>query len=179
MTWLDWVIVAMAIWFVLQGMLKGGTAAILGALAIIVSYVGAAILLPTIGERPAEWLSKLRLTEMTPVEAASWGRTAGFVLTFIVAYIVLLILINFLPGAKRPSMLAQVVGIFTGLMKALVAAMAVVGVLLASPFSSAMAADVQQSSLARFVAEFQRDSIQRLSRGSPIPFPPVGPDHKF
>lgn len=179
MTWLDWVIVAMTIWFVLQGLIKGGTAALLGALAIIVSYVGSAIASPIIGEPLAQWMARMRLTEMNATEAASWGRMAGFVITFFIAYIVLSILITLFPGGKRPGMGAQIVGVFAGLFKAFVASMAVVGILLASPLWVAMTKDVERSALAGAVADFQRTGIQALRQISPVPFPPVGPDHKF
>lgn len=174
MTWLDWVIVAMTIWFLLQGVLKGGLAAFLGAIAVIVSYIGAAIVLPTFGEG----IAKALLASMKSLPA-DWARTVGFLVPFIIAYVAISILINFLPGGKRPSMLAQAIGVLTGLFKALVASMAVVGILMASPFSEAMTTDMQRSTIARPIADMQRAFIKRLAEGSPIPFPPVGPDHKF
>jgi len=177
-TWLDWLIVAMTIWFLVQGVLKGATAALLGAVAIAIAFLGSAMLLPGPGSAIAQAL----LTNIQDLGAGagpSWARTIGFLLPFAILYILLLVLINVFPGGKRPSMLAQVIGVFTGLLKALTASMALLGILLASPFSDAMAVDVQRSSMARGIAEFQRLSVQRLSRVSPIPLPPVGLDHKF
>jgi hypothetical protein len=178
MTWLDWLIVAMTIWFLVQGVLKGATAALLGAVAIAIAFLGSAMLLPG----PGTGIAQALMTNIQDLRAGagpSWARTIGFLTPFAILYIVLLVLINVFPGGKRPSMLAQVIGVFTGLLKALTASMALVGILLASPFSEAIAADIERSSIAREVAEFQRLSIQRLSRISPIPFPPVGLDHKF
>lgn len=180
MTWLDWIIVAMTIWFLLQGVLKGGAAAFFGALAIVASFIIAAILLPTLGQGIANAVTtNIKPQELSPEDFARWARMAGFVVPFLAVYIVLSLLINFLPGGKRPGMLAQVAGVFTGLLKALAASAALVGVLLASPLSAAMASDVERSSIARSVAEIQRDGIQSLRSVSPINFPPVGPDHKF
>ena len=179
MTWLDWLLVAMAIWFVVQGLLKGAVAAVLGALAIVISYVVAAIALPTFGERAAEAMAKMRLVELSAAEAASWGRAAVFAVTFVIAYVVLSLIINILPGGKLPGLQAQVLGVFTGLFKAFVASMALVGFLLASPLSSALSQDAQRSAFMRSVAEAQRTGIQTLQKLSPISFPPVGPDRKF
>ncbi|MGH2403768.1 MAG: CvpA family protein [bacterium] len=180
MTWLDWLIVAMTIWFLLQGVLKGGAAAFFGALAIIASYVIAAILLPSLGQSIAQAVSaNIKPREVPPEDFARWARMVGFLVPFLITYVVLSLLINVFPGGKRPSMLAQVAGVLTGLAKALAASAAVVGILLASPLSGAMAADTQRSTIARGVAELQRGGIQGLRAISPIKFPPVGPDHKF
>lgn len=180
MTWLDWLIVAMTIWFLLQGVLKGGAAAFFGAIAIVVSYVVAAMLLPSLGEGIARALiANIKPRELPAEDFARWARMVGFVVPFVIAYILLSVVINFLPGGKRPGMPAQVLGVFTGFLKALAASMALVGILLASPLSTAMAVDVERSSVARGVAELQRSFIQTLRSVSPIKFPPVGSAHKF
>jgi len=97
----------------------------------------------------------------------------------ILVYLLLSLLINIMPGGKRPGTQAQVLGVFAGALKAFVAAMALVGVLLASPLSEAFTKDIERSPIVRPVAASQRGSIRQLRSMSPIPFPPVGPDHKF
>lgn len=169
MTWLDWIAVVMLIGFVVQGMFKGGLASLLGAVALVVAYVAAAIAFPALGER---------ITRGTPLPL-EWGHTVGFALAFLVAYTLLAVLISILPGGKRPGMYAQLLGTLTGALKALVAAMAGVGILLASPLSEAIAQDIERSPIVRYVAVAQRGAITHLQRISPIPFPPIGPDHKF
>lgn len=178
MIWLDWLIIAMTLWFLLQGVLKGGAAAFLGALAVGASYVLAAMLLPSVGEGIAQALIA-NIGDLRVGSGPNWARMVGFLIPFIFVYVMLSLAINLVPGGKRPSMLAQAVGVFTGLLKALAASMALVGILLASPFSKAMAADIERSSIARGVAGLQRSGIQSLKHTSPIDFPPVGPDHKF
>lgn len=168
-TWLDWIAVVMLIGFVVQGMLKGGVASLLGAAALVVAYAAAAIAFPALGER---------ITRGSPLPL-EWGRTVGFVLAFLVAYTLLAVLISILPGGKRPGLYAQLLGILTGALKALVAAMAGVGILLASPLSDAIAQDVERSPIVRYVAAAQRGAVTHLQRISPIPFPPIGPDHRF
>lgn len=169
MTWLDWVAVAMTVYFVAQGLFKGVTAAALGALAMVVAYAVAALALPAVGQR---------VEAATPLPA-EWARLAGFVLTFVVLYTVLALLISILPGGKRPSLPAQVLGLFAGAAKAVVAVLALVGILLASPLSEAFAQDTERSPIVRYAAGLQRQGIQALLRISPVKFPPVGPDHKF
>ncbi len=169
MTWLDYLVIALAIFFVVQGLFKGVTTALLSALAIAVAYVGAAIALPTLGDR---------LAHATPMPEG-YGRMAAFIGMFVVMYAVLALAISILPGGKRPSTGAQVLGLFAGAAKALIAAMAAIGILLASPLAGDISKDVERSLIARYVAEYQRTSIQTIVKASPIPFQPVGPDSKF
>ncbi len=169
MTWLDWIAVVLLVGFVIQGMFKGALASMLGAFALVLAYAVAAIVFPAVGERIAGG-------SPLPLE---WGRTIGFVLAFLVVYALLGVLLSTLPGGKRPAMYAQLLGIFTGALKALVASMAGLGILLASPFSDAIAQDVERSPIVRHVATAQRGAVAHLVRISPIPIPPVGLDHKF
>ncbi len=176
MTWLDWVMVAMAIWFVLQGLLKGFTTAWLGAVAVIVAYVGSAMAMPVVGESFGRWVDGLSSSaEFT----ADWARTVGFVMTFVLAYAILSLLISILPGAKRPEIAGQLLGAGMGLIKALMASAALVGILLASPLSKGVAEDLSRSLVAGHVATIQREGIQALRNASPVSFEPYGPDKKF
>ncbi|MDR7420411.1 MAG: CvpA family protein [Armatimonadota bacterium] len=169
MTWLDWVVIAMAVYFVAQGLFKGITAAMLGAVVAFLAYVLAAIFLPVVGERVAA---------ASPLEA-TWDRTAAFVFMYAVLYVVGMVMISLLPGGKRPNTLAQLLGLIGGAVKWLAVAMSVVGMLQASPLSEGIAQDLERSSVARYVAVLQKQYIQDARRISPVPFPPVGPDSKF
>ena len=176
MTWLDWVMVAMVIWFVLQGLLKGVVVPLLGVGAVIAAYVISAIAMPVAGLPIAKWTDSLIVSaEFTE----DWARTVGFVATFVILYALSSLLISLLPGAKRPEMSGQLLGVGKGLVKALVASMALVGILLASPLSKGVAEDVSRSAVATHVAAFQREGIQTLRRASPFAFPAYGPDQKF
>jgi uncharacterized membrane protein required for colicin V production len=173
MTWLDWIVVAMLVYFVIQGLVKGAAVSVMSAVAIVIAYVGAAIGLATIGAAVANW------SLMPQGLTMEWRRTVAFTGTFILFYVVLLLLMSILPGGKRPSLQAQVLGIVFGAIKAVIAAMALVGILLASPLSEAVAKDTDRSPMVRYVADLQKASIRQLVGVSPIPFPPIGPDAKF
>ncbi len=169
MTWLDWAVIALFVYFVVQGLIKGVAAALLGAVAAVLAYVLAAILLPTAGA----WI------EAASPLPAEWDRLAAFVLTFGLFYLLGMLLISVLPGGKRPSASAQILGLAGGAVKAVVVSMSAVGILLASPLSDAIQQDVDRSPIAKYVATLQQQFIQDIRRASPIPFPPVGPDSKF
>lgn len=169
MTWLDWIVIALSIGFIVQGLFKGVTTVALSTLAIAVAYVVAALLLPTLGES---------LAHMTPMPPG-WGRMAGFLIVFFATYVVLSLVISVLPGGKRPASSAQILGMFAGALKALVAAMAGAGILLASPMADTFAKDIERSPIVRYAADLQRNAMRSLVNVSPIKFPPVGPDAKF
>jgi uncharacterized membrane protein required for colicin V production len=172
MTWLDWVVVALFVYFIVQGLLKGATAALLGTVAVVLAYVLAAVLLPRVGAAFVD--SALMPQALTP----EWRRMIAFTLTFALLYLVFMLVISILPGAKQPMMLVQILGLAAGAIKALAVSMALAGILLASP-SPGLRQDVERSALVRYVAVLQRQYIQDIRRVSPVPFPPVGPDSKF
>jgi hypothetical protein len=172
MTWLDWAAVALLVYFVVQGLVKGVGAALLGAAAAILAYVLAAIALPSVGGFLVE--STLLPRDLAP----EWRRAVGFVATFGLLYLLFMLLISVLPGAKRPSTPTQILGLAGGVVKAAVVCMTLVGIIQASP-SPGLVADVERSTLVRHVAALQQRYIQDIRRISPIPFPPVGPDSKF
>jgi hypothetical protein len=174
MTWLDWLLVAMGIYFVLQGLLKGAALSLLTGVALVVAYVVSAILLSTVGEA----ITRALLASIRDLPR-EWARTVGFLLPFGLVYLLLSLLISIMPGGKRPGVQAQLLGVVAGSLKAYVAGMALVGVLLATPLSDGIGKDIERSTIAPPVAAGQRSSVQRLRTLSPIPFPPVGPDHKF
>ncbi len=169
MTWLDWIALAMALGFALQGMLKGVVAALLGAVAVVVAYVGAAIVLPHVGGY---------LVVGTPLPA-EWARLIGFLLSFSLFYLLLAVLISIMPGAKRPGSHAQTLGIFAGLLKAAAVAMAGVGILLASPLTEPFRKDVDRSVIVQHLGTMQQSGIQQLRKISPVTFEPIGPDARF
>jgi len=173
MTWLDWGVIALSVYFVVQGLFKGAPVALLGALAIVVAYLVAALALPGVAS------VVVNVVRNPTEEWTQWGRLIAFVMTFLGVYTVLVLLVSVLPGAKQPATQAQVLGAFGGLLKALAASMAALGILAASPYAGAIAQDLDRSLIAGHVAGMQAKYIQDLRRALPIEFAPIGPDHKF
>lgn len=174
MTWLDWVVIAMIVYFMIQGLFKGVAAVAMGALAIVVAYIGAGLALPAVGD----FLVNVKSPIIPPDLSPEWRRTVGFTVTFLTIYVVLVLLSSILPGGKRPGLPAQMLGIVGGAVKAVLASMAFIAILLASPLSEAFAKDVERSTIAKYVAALQKDFSRNLRSVSPT-FPPIGPDRKF
>jgi uncharacterized membrane protein required for colicin V production len=175
MTWLDWVVIAMIVYFILQGLFKGVAASAMGAVAIIAAFVAAAAFLPSVGA----FLVGVKSPIIPPDLSPEWRRTVGFTATFVLVYVPLLLVISILPGGKRPSTPAQVLGIASGLLKAMVASMVLVGILLASPMSEAIVKDIERSPVAGFAAGLLKNFGRDLQVIARVKLPAVDPDSKF
>jgi uncharacterized membrane protein required for colicin V production len=176
MTWLDWVIVVMLVWFMVQGLIKGVTPIALGVLAIFVAFLVATLTLPVIGGALVAVKGPLLPPDLEP----GWRRMLGFVVVFVAVYGLLSLLINILPGGKRPSSPAQILGLAGGVLKATAMSMVLVGALLASPAGDAITKDLQRSALGGFVANLYQKNVGRdLQAATGIKLPAVDPENKF
>src|SRR5574341_2441643 len=97
MTWLDWIAIAMIVYFVVQGLLKGVAAALLGEAAVILAYAIAAIALPAVGDLVTG------LVRSQAEDWPHWARLVAFVATFLIVYGLFMVLVSIMPGGKRPS----------------------------------------------------------------------------
>lgn len=176
MTWLDWVIVVMIVWFIIQGLLKGITPVALGVIAVVAAFIVATLTLPVIGGA----LVAVKGPLLPPDLEDGWRRLLGFVVVFVLVYGVLSLLINIMPGGKRPSSPTQILGMAGGVLKATVMSMVFVATLLASPAGDAIAKDIERSSLSRFIADLYRKNVGRdLQTATGIKLPAVDPENKF
>ncbi len=176
MTWLDWVIVVMLVWFVIQGLLKGVTPVALGVLAILAAFLIATLTLPVLGGMLVAVKGPLLPPDLEP----GWRRMLGFVVTFGVVYFLLSLLIKIMPGGKRPSSPAQLLGVAGGVLKATAMSMVFIGTLLASPASDAVVKDLQRSPIGGFIADLYRKNVGRdLQSATGIKLPAVDPETKF
>jgi hypothetical protein len=176
MTWLDWVIIVMLVWFIIQGLLKGVTPIALGMLAVLASFLIATLTLPVIGDA----LVAVKGPLLPPDLEAGWRRLLGFVVTFVVIYGVLSLLINIMPGGKRPSSPAQILGVAGGILKATAMSMVFLGVLLASPAGEAIGKDLERSAFSGFIADlYQKNFGKDLQSATGIKLPGVDPENKF
>jgi uncharacterized membrane protein required for colicin V production len=174
MTYLDWIVVALALWCVLQGLLKGAATAAFGALAVLVAYAGGCLLLRAVVDPLAGAFMGL-----VPDLPRDWARTSAFAFTVGAIYALLLVLFSVAGGAARPEATGQLLGACVGLVKAAAWGMALLGLLLASPLGEAGMRDVERSLLARPLAQAQRVTIDVLRARSPVPFTPVGAGHRL
>ncbi len=163
MNWVDWVIIAVILFTVFQGILRGWVAALVGIVIIAASWLLTIVLLPYFGPG----------VESLPLEA-DWARTIAFGVVLFGFYVLFSIIVNTFLGGKRPRMEAQIAGGVLGLFRGLVAAMVIVGLLSATPAADAMQRDIKASRLGNRILEWERSAMQRFPA-----VPPIGPDRRI
>jgi uncharacterized membrane protein required for colicin V production len=163
MNWVDWLIIAILLIGVGQGILRSWVAALLGALVIILAFLAAIVLLPYYGEG----------VKSLPMPA-DWARTIAFTIVLIGFYVIFSIIGNTFLGGKRPRLEAQIAGGIVGLGRGIVASMVLVGLLAATPSGELLKRDINASLLGKPLLEWERQSIRLFPS-----LPPIGPDRKI
>ncbi|HEV8338169.1 MAG TPA: CvpA family protein [bacterium] len=164
MNWVDWVIIAVLLLTIFQGVMRGWVAALVGIIIILGSWLLTIALLPYYGPG----------VESLPIEDVAWSRTIAFGVVLIGFYIIFSVIANTLLGGKRPRMEAQIAGGILGLARGLVAAMVIVGLLSATPAAEAMQRDIKASRLGGRILEWERQWMLRFPM-----VPPIGPDKRI
>jgi len=164
MNWVDWVLIAVLLITVFQGILRGWAAALVGTIIIGASWLLTIALLPYYGPG----------VESLPIEDVAWSRTIAFGVVLIGFYIIFSVIANTFLGGKRPRIEAQIAGGILGVARGLVAAMVIVGLLSATPAAEAMQRDIKASRLGGRILEWERQSMLRFPM-----VPPIGPDKRI
>lgn len=163
MNWVDWVLIAVLLFAVGQGIMRGWVAALLGTLVIVLASLATIVLLPYYGEG----------VKSLPMPA-DWARTIAFTIVLIGFYVIFSLIGNTFLGGKRPRLEAQIAGGIVGLFRGIVAGMVLVGLLAATPAGEVLQQDINASLLGRVLLEWERQSIRQFP-----PLPPIGPDRKI
>src|SRR3989304_3384294 len=122
MNWVDFLIIAVLLYTIWQGVIRGWVAALVGIIIMTASWLVPVLLLPYYGPG----------VESLPLEAA-WARPIAFGVILIGFYVIFGLIANTFLGGKRPKAEAQIVGAVVGVLRGIAAAMAVLGLLAAAP----------------------------------------------
>lgn len=163
MNWVDWVIVAVLLIGVFQGVLRGWVAALVGIIVIAAAWLLTIVLLPFYGKG----------VESLPLQA-DWARTIAFGVVLIGFYVIFSVIASTFLGGKRPRVEAQIAGGILGLGRGIAAAMIIVGLLSATPAAEAMQRDITASRLGGRLLEWERQAMRRFPT-----VPPIGPDRRI
>ncbi len=164
MSWVDWVIIAVLLITIFQGILRGWVAALVGTIIVAASWLLTIALLPYFGPG----------VESLPIEDVAWSRTIAFGVVLIGFYGIFSVIANTFLGGKRPRVEAQIAGGILGLGRGLAASMVIVGLLSASPAADAMQRDIKASRLGGRILEWERLAMLRFPM-----VPPIGPDKRI
>lgn len=163
MNWVDWVIIAVMLFTIFQGFLRGWVAAFVGIIIIVASWLLAILLLPFYGPG----------VETLPLQA-DWARTIAFGVVLIGFYVIFSVIANTFLGGKRPQMEAQIAGGVLGVGRGILFAMMIVGLLSATPAAEVMQRDINASLLGGRILEWERAAMRTFPT-----VPPIGPDRRI
>jgi uncharacterized membrane protein required for colicin V production len=169
MNWVDWVVVALLLIGLFQGVQRGWVAAIVGIAVIILAFFAAILLLPFYGEGVTS-------LPMPP----EWSRTIAFIIVLLGFYVIISLIANAFLGGKRPRLEAQIPGGILGALRGAVAAMVILGVLAATPApqGESLIQDINRSRVGKPLLEWERQAMQAVNERIPE-ISPIGPDRKI
>lgn len=163
MTWVDFLVVAVMLYAIGQGILRGWAAALVGIVVIWAAWAATILLLPFYGKS----------VESLPLEAP-WARTIAFGFILIGFYIIFSLIANAFLGGKRARLEAQIAGGIVGAARGIVGCMVVLGLLAATPEANALIADINASRLGKPILEWERQAMQYFPG-----LPRIGPDRRI
>ncbi len=163
MNWVDFVIIAVMLYCIGQGLLRGWVAALVGAIVTAGAWLATVALLPIFAKS----------VESLPLEA-DWARTIAFGFVLIGCYVLLSLIANAFLGGKRARLEAQAAGAVFGAVRGIVASMVVLGLLAATPAAGALISDITASRFGKPILEWQRQAMRAVPT-----LPPIGPDRRI
>lgn len=153
-------IAALMLLTALQGLRRGVAATALGALSVIVAYLVASVWYPALA-------TVLKQVFLLP---SYWVGASAFVILLVSAYAAMGIFIFMVLGTPRISAPSRVWGAIVGVFHGTLLSMALVAVVLGSPFGDDVEKDVQSSLLAPYVAQAQQAGVNSLAAVLPHTF---------
>ncbi len=160
MTWIDWTILAVLLFTLLQGLRRGPVIGLLSTLGLIGGFVAASVWYPLLADV---------LTQSLRLDRA-WAGTAAFLSLLGAIYVAIGVLATTLLWATRLSVPARLVGGLVGVVKGTALAMVLLAVVLASPLGDPVGRDANRSRLTPYAVRAQHFAVSTLARLLPPNF---------
>ncbi|HEY3248850.1 MAG TPA: CvpA family protein [bacterium] len=163
MSWIDWIIVAILAFSILQGLRRGALAAGGSALGVVIAYLAASY-----------WYASLADSFGFIPLSPPWQATVAFLVLFLAVNGILAIAASLLLGAGNASPLSRMIGAALGIVRGTLLAAALLTVAMASPLGEPVTRDVARSPLAAPVAKGEIATVEWLRSALPPSIPVFG-----
>lgn len=174
MTWIDWLIVALVIASIPQGLRRGAGTTAGSAVGVIFAYIAASYGYRTVtgwfGDFP---VSRPDWYNLNPVPAP-WQATIAFLVVFLVMSALFTILAGVALGSLTPSPASRLTGAAGGALRGVLVSAALLMIALASPAGNVIASDVVRSAIAEPIADGANATIAWINAAVPPPFQVFG-----
>jgi uncharacterized membrane protein required for colicin V production len=151
-SWIDWTIVAFALFAALQGLRRGALSALVGVLAVTLSYLAASAWYRQLGE----------VVEKYGRLSAAWSDTVAFLAVFLVAYDIIALLTVMAIGTEKIPVASRLAGAVLGAFRGALLAAVLLVVAVAAPPGQPIREDVERSAAAPFVVDAVRHGLRAL-----------------
>ncbi len=153
LTWLDWAIVAVVLFSLLQGLRRGPLTGLLSILGLVCGVVAASVWYPSL----ADLLTLALHTDK------AWTATAAFLAVLAAIYVLIGVAATVLLWVQRMSLPARVLGGLIGGVKGGLLATVLIAVTLASPLGRWVRSDVGRSRLAPHAVQGYQAAVKGLA----------------
>ncbi|MDR5698006.1 MAG: CvpA family protein, partial [Armatimonadota bacterium] len=164
-TWIDWVVVGLVLLMILSGLQRGPVRALLESVFLLLAFTVTSLVYKPVTQA-------LFTTEFPWPDWAAMFTFAGLL-------VVLVIVGNFLTaaiaGRKAATGVNILLGGIVGAAKGVLWGMVFLVFVLAAPFAPAVRQDVERSTFASYLADWQRGLHQAVDSLLPIDVPALGP----
>lgn len=157
MTWIDWAVVAVLLFSLLQGLWRGMLTGLVSILGLIVGFIAAAVWYPSFAEI---------LVLALRVDRA-WAGTAAFLALLAAIYVVVGVLATILLWTRRMSGPARLVGGLVGVTKGGVLVAVLLAVAIASPLGDTVRRDVDRSLLVPYIVRGHKVVVKSIASALP------------
>jgi uncharacterized membrane protein required for colicin V production len=166
MTWIDWVMVAFALFAALQGIRRGLWAALTGIVALLAAYLAASVWFRSLAGAIRGYLP---LTE-------SWAAAIAFLALFLVIVELASLVVTLRTSANNIPPASRALGLAVGAVRGMTLATALLVVVLASPPAEPVRRDVDRSAIAPHAVNAYRGGLRALAVVLPPTAQPFGTD---
>lgn len=165
MTWIDWFVTGLVLLMILSGLQRGLVRTLLESV-----FLSAAFVIASLTYKP---VAQAVFTAEFPWP--DWAATFAFAGLLVVLVIVGNFVVAAIAGRRAAAGVNILLGGVAGAFKGIVWSMVVLVFLLAAPFAPAIKQDVDRSTVAPYLADWQRSFHQTVDALVPIDIPALGP----
>jgi membrane protein required for colicin V production len=156
MTWLDWILVAIVAFSVLQGLRRGALAAAGSTLGVLIAYLAASY-------GYASLAAAFGFIPLSP----PWQATIAFLVLFLAANGILAVAASLVLGVADAAPVSRLIGVGIGAVRGTCLSAVLVTIAMASPVSEPVSRDVTGSALVGYLAEGSIAAVEWLNARLP------------
>jgi uncharacterized membrane protein required for colicin V production len=170
MTWVDWTVTGLTLLMILSGLQRGPVRTLLESVFLLAAFVIASLTYKPVA----------RAVFTPEFPWPDWAATFAFPGVLVLLVIIGNFLTAAIAGRRAATGVSILLGGIVGAAKGILWGMVVLVFLLAAPFAPAIREDVERSTVAPYLVDWQKDLHRTVDLLLPVDIPALGPgEEKF